>query len=232
MAIRAADADQTAVRTAPVVACVLMLAGCAGGAPVPEWQARAHAALEHFKQRYLEGSIRLAQRDFMEAKAAVGATGKPALVARVELLRCALGTAALDEEACTGFAALRDDATEDDQTYAIFLSGHMHDLAAGRLPSQYHAMATARDEAARNQAMQRISDPVSRLIAAGVLFRGAQLSADGLNAAIDTASMQGYRRPLLAYLGVQARKAEASGDAAASQAIRQRIELVLRSLPR
>ena len=232
MAVRAADADQTAVRPVAVLASVLMLAGCAGGSPAPEWETRAHAALEKFKQRYLEGNVRLAQQDFVEAKAAVGATGKPALVARVELVRCALGTAALDEEACTGFAALRDDATEDDRAYGVFLSGHMRELAADRLPSPYRAVARARDETARNQAMQHISDPVSRLIAAGALFRGAQLSTDGLNAAIDTASVQGYRRPLLAYLGVQAKKADASGDAAASQAIRQRIELVLRSLPR
>ena len=229
MAVCAADADQTAVKPAAALACGLMLAGCAG-APAPEWEARAHAALEKFKQQYLEGNSPRAQRYFTEAKAAVGATGKPELVARVELVRCALGTAALDVEACTGFEALRDAAARDDQTYAIFLSGRMQELEASRLPSQYRALAMARDAAARNQAMQKIRDPVSRLIAAGALFRGAQLSNDGLNSAIDMASMQGYRRPLLAYLNVQAKKAESSGDAAALQSIRQRIDLVLRSL--
>lgn len=206
-----------------------MLAGCAG-APAPEWEARAHAALENFKQQYLEGNAQRAQRYFAEAKAAVGATGKPELVARVELVRCALGTAALDVDACTGFEALREGATRNDQAYAIFLNGRMQELETSRLPSPYRAVAAARDAAARNQALQKISDPVSRLIAAGALFRGAQLSNDGLNSAIDTASMRGYRRPLLAYLDVQAKKAESSGDAVALQSIRQRIELVLRSL--
>jgi hypothetical protein len=218
------------VKPAAVLACALMLSGCAGGSPAPEWETRAYGAVEKFKQQYLEGNVRRAQRYFTEAKAAAGATGKPELVARVELVRCALGTAALDVEACTGFEALRDGATKDDQAYGIFLSGSMQELKTSRLPSQYRGVATAPDAAARNQAMQKISDPVSRLIAAGALFRGAQLSNDGLNSAIDTASMQGYRRPLLAYLNVQAKKAESSGDAAALQSIRQRIELVLRSL--
>ena len=80
--------------------------------------------------------------------------------------------------------------------------------------------------------MEKIEDPVSRLIAAGTLFRLAQLSPDGLTTAIETASAQGYRRPLLAYLNVQAKRAESSGDAVALQSIRQRIDLVYQSLPK
>jgi hypothetical protein len=57
------------------------------------------------------------------------------------------------------------------------------------------------------------------------------LSPQGLSAAVDTASAQGYRRPLLAYLNVQARLAESSGDSEALQSIRKRIDLVARSLP-
>ena len=102
---------------------------------------------------------------------------------------------------------------------------------ASRLPPQYRAVATARDEASRNKAMQQIADPVSRLVAAGALFRLAQLSPEGAAAAIDTASAQGYRRPLLAYLAVQAKRAESAGDAVALQSIQKRIDLVYRSLP-
>jgi hypothetical protein len=48
--------------------------------------------------------------------------------------------------------------------------------------------------------------------------------ADIANAA-DTASNQGWRRPLLAWLGVQEQRAQAAGDAAAVQQIRRRIAL-------
>jgi hypothetical protein len=103
---------------------------------------------------------------------------------------------------------------------------------ASRLPAQYRGVATAHSEAARNKGMQQMEDPVSRLVAAGALFRLAQLSPEGLTAAIDTASAQGYRRPLLAYLNVQARRAESAGDAAALQSIQKRIDLVYQSLPK
>jgi len=120
----------------------------------------------------------------------------------------------------------------DDQAYGDFIGGRLSEHDASRLPAQYRGVATARDEAARNKAMQQIEDPVSRLVATGVLFRLAQLSPQGLASAIDTAADGGYRRPLLAYLNVQAKRAESAGDTAALQSIQKRIDLVYQSLPK
>lgn len=214
-----------------LLSTMLLLAACAGGPMPPEWQSQSHASLERFRQQYLEGNSRLAERSFAEAKAAVAATGRPELAARAELVRCALATAALDSNACAGFDAIRNEATADDQAYRAFLSGQWQAQDVTRLPSQYRAVASARDEAARNNAMQWIADPVSRLVAAGALFRLAQLSPEGLDIAVGTASAQGYRRPLLAYLNVQAKRAEAAGDSAVLESIRKRIDLVYQSLP-
>ena len=215
-----------------IVAAGLLLSACAGGPMPPEWQSQSHASLERFRQQYLEGSSQLAERSFAEAKAAVASTGRPELAARVELVRCALGTAALDIDACTQFESMRGDATAEDQAYGDFVGGHLREQDASRLPAQYRGVAMARDEAVRNKGMQQIEDPVSRLVAAGALFRLAQLSPEGLTAAIDTASAQGYRRPLLAYLKVQARRAESAGDGAALQSIQKRIDLVYQFLPK
>lgn len=218
------------MRTSIVFA--LLLCACAGGPTAPEWQSQSHAALERFRQHYLEGNSQLAQRDFAEAKAAVASTGRPELAARVELVRCALGTAALDVDSCIAFDAVHLEATAEDQIYGDFVVGRLHDHDVAGLPAHYRRLVAAGDDASRNMAMQQIEDPVSRLVAAGVLFRFAQLSPDGLSAAVDTASAQGYRRPLLAYLNVQARQAEAAGDASALQAISKRIDLVYQSLPK
>jgi hypothetical protein len=68
---------------------------------------------------------------------------------------------------------------------------------------------------------------MSRLVAAGVLFRIGRLTPAGLAAAADTASANGWRRPLLAWLGVQAKRADAAGDGAEAARIRRRIELVV-----
>ena len=213
------------------ISALLLLSACAGGPMPPEWESQSHAYLERFSQQYLEGNARQAERSFAQAKAAVASTGRPELAARVELVRCALGTAALDVEACIAFESSRGDETAEDQAYGDFVGGRLRAQDVSRLPSQYRDVATARDDAARNKAMQQIADPVSRLVAAGALFRLAQLSPEGLSTAVDTASAQGYRRPLLAYLNVQARRAESSGDAAALQSVQKRIDLVYRSLP-
>ncbi len=215
-----------------MVAAGLLLSACAGGPMPPEWQSQSHASMERFTQQYLEGDSQAAERSFAEVKAAVASTGRPELAARAELVRCALGTAALDAGACAQFESMRGDATAEDQAYGDFVGGHLREQDVPRLPAQYRGVATARDEAVRNKATQQIEDPVSRLVAAGVLFRLARLSPEGLAAAIDTASAQGYRRPLLAYLNVQAKRAESAGDAVAAQAIQKRIDLVYQSLPK
>ncbi|HEX9450840.1 MAG TPA: hypothetical protein VF934_05450 [Burkholderiales bacterium] len=215
-----------------LVSTALLLGACAGGPMPPEWQLQSHTSLERFTQQYLEGHSQLAQRSFAEAKAAVASTGRPELAARAELVRCALGVAALDVDACVSYESMRGDATVDDQAYGDFIGGRLSEHDVSRLPAQYRGVATARDEAVRNKAMQQIEDPVSRLVAAGALFRLAQLSPQGLASAIDTASAAGYRRPLLAYLNVQAKRAESAGDTAALQSIQKRIDLVYQSLPK
>lgn len=231
MAVRAQDGHEAAVRTA-LACCVFLLGACAGGPLPPDWQVQSHASLEKFTQHYLEGNTRMAQRSFAQLQAAVAATGRLELAARAELARCALGVAALDAEACATYQSMRGDATAEDRVYGDFVAGELLTQDARRLPDRYRRVATAGDDAARNKAMQQIDDPVSRLVAAGVLFRRAQLSPEGLASAIDTASAAGYRRALLAYLQVQARRADAAGDSGAAQSIRRRIDLVGQSLPK
>ena len=212
--------------------CALfVLAACGSGPIAPEWESRSHASLERFRQHYLEGDTRLARRNFADAQAAIAATGRPELAARAELVRCALGVAALDEEACAGFDGIKSDAAGDDRIYGEFVMGQGRDQDVGRLPPQYREVASARSDGARLQALRRIKDPVSRLVAAGALFRRAQLSPEGLELAVESASDQGYRRALLAYLNVQAKHAQSAGDTPALQAIQKRIDLVYRSLP-
>jgi hypothetical protein len=63
-------------------------------------------------------------------------------------------------------------------------------------------------------------------VAAGVLLRTARIRPEDVGIAVETASAQGWRRPLLAWLGVQERRALAAGEAQAAAEIRRRMELV------
>jgi len=74
--------------------------------------------------------------------------------------------------------------------------------------------------------VQAIEDPLSRLVAAGVLLRTGRASPQVLALASDTASAQGWRRPLLAWLGVQAERAERAGATDEAQRLRRRMALV------
>ena len=68
--------------------------------------------------------------------------------------------------------------------------------------------------------------PLSRLVAAAVLLRRGDATPASLQTAVDTASAQGWRRPLLAWLGVQALRAEQAGAADEAARLRRRIALV------
>jgi hypothetical protein len=74
-------------------------------------------------------------------------------------------------------------------------------------------------------ALAKVEDPLARLVAAGVLVRANRASPQVLATASDTASQQGWRRPLLAWLGAQLRLAEQRGATQEAQALRRRIEL-------
>ena len=184
----------------PFLISAVLLCGCAGGPPQPDWQLNAKTALDSFQQRYLRGDTRAAEAEFERAKAELGSTGNPALVARAELVRCAARAASLEFDNCPGFEKLRADAGAEELVYADFLSGKNE--------------RTGTD------------DPLSRLVSHGVRFNSGKATPENISAAIDIASAQGWRRPLLAWLGVQEKRAEAAGDREALERIRRRIALV------
>lgn len=201
---------------------LLFLAACAGSLPAPDWQAGAHAALARHVAAYLKGDTRLAETEFVRARSELARTGRAELVARAELTRCAVHLASLatgPDASCPGFAALADDAGEAERAYADFLSGRA--VMPSLLPAQYRALGGAGEAA-----LPGIEHPLSRLVAAGVLHRTGRLSSPGVEIAVATASAEGWRRPLLAWLEVQAQLAEARDDPAAAAHARRRAALV------
>ena len=207
-----------------VAACAL--SACAGGQKVPDWSVNAVGHVERFSEAYLRGDSRVAAREFDRARAETARTGRPDLVARVELNRCAVRVASLDFEPCTGFDALAADAGEPERAYARYLAGQASAADVALLPAQHRAVATG------GGGVGAIEDPLARLIAAAVLLREHKAAPDVVAAAVDTASNQGWRRPLLAWLGVQARGAEQRGDTEEATRIQRRMTLIAPSAPR
>ena len=213
--------------TAPLIATAMtiMLAACGNNPPVPDWQMNAQSSIERSTAAYMSGNARIEQAEYQRARDALGSTGKVDLIIRAELIRCAARVASLVFEDCAGFDKLAADASPADRAYAAYLSGRASAADAALLPAQHQPIAAAASDTAA-AAVQAITDPLSKLVASGVLLRANKATPGVLADAVETASAQGWRRPLLAWLGVQAMRAEQAGDAAEAQRIKRRIDLV------
>lgn len=206
---------------------VVFLAGCAGGPPAPDWQANAHAALNAHVQAFLTGRDRVAAQELTIAQREVARTGHAEQVARVELTACAVRHASLDGGECTAYLPLAQDAGPAARAYADYLAGRWQGLDAALLPPAQRGVSGAGSDDA---ILQAIDDPLSCLVAAAALLHAGRLSPAGIAIAIDTASAQGWRRPLLAWLGFDRDRLAAAGDAAGAAERQRRMDIVTATL--
>ena len=217
--------------TIPLGATMLLalLAACSSGPPVPDWKMNAQSSIERFEAAYLNGNTLVEQTEFQRARDQVGGTGKIDLIARVELLRCATRVASLAFEPCGGFDVLKEDAGAADRAYAAWLAGTAQAGDIALLPETQRAVAAAGSDIQAASAAAAIKEPLARLVAAGVLLRANRATPELLDTAVATASDQGWRRPLLAWLGVQRLRAEQAGDTQEAQRIARRMDIVEKS---
>lgn len=217
------------IPAAPVFALMsvlAVLAGCGNNPPLPDWQMNAQSAIERSTAAYMTGNTRIEQAEYKRAREALASTGKVDLMIRAELIRCAARVASLVFEQCEGFDKLAADASPADRAYAAYIAGRASAADAALLPAQHQPIAAAASDTTAAIAAQAITDPLSKLVASGVLLRANKATPALLADAVETASAQGWRRPLLAWLGVQAMRAENAGDTTESQRIKRRIDLI------
>jgi hypothetical protein len=203
------------------IVIVMGLAGCAGNRMIPDWQINAHGALKSSIMAYLVGNSKLATMEFYRARREISSTGRADLMARAELMRCAAQVASLEFSNCEPFQMMLQDAAAEERAYADYLGGNWVELDTELLPAQHRAVLTI-----TGGTLNAIEDPLSRLVAAGVLLRKGILTPEDITIVVQTASDQGWRRPLLAWLGVAIRRAEQSNDKEEVLLIQRRINLI------
>ncbi|MDO9601679.1 MAG: hypothetical protein Q7J02_05145, partial [Rhodocyclaceae bacterium] len=207
--------------------CLLLLAGCAGGPAAPDWQANAHVALSAHTSAWLAGRDRVAAHELEIARREVARTGDATQLARVELTACAVRFASLEPGDCAGFEPLARDADTAAQAYAAYLAGRWTGLDARQLPPPQQAVARGGEAGGDALTILRgVDDPLARLVAAAALLRAGRLPPLGITLAIDTAAQQGWRRPLLAWLGFDRDRLAAAGDTAGAEARQRRMAIV------
>lgn len=197
------------------------LAGCVSGPKPADWQVEAKGAMDRSVAAYLEGNTRVEAVELALARSEISSSGRLDFMARGELLHCASHAASLVFEPCAGFDKLRQDAPPAERAYADYLAGKLQAQDAALLPAAQRAVAAGGSDAA----VQAITDPLSQLVAVAVLLQTGRASPMAVQLAVDAASSRGWRRPLLAWLGVQASLAEKGGNEAEAARLRRRIEL-------
>lgn len=212
----------------------LLLGACSSTPPVPDWQGNAFAALQSSTSAYLDGNTRVANFEFARAQREVARTGRADLMARIELVRCAAQVASLVLQPCAAYQALASAAQPTEQAYAAFIAGHWTGLNLALLPPAYPALvaqAQHADADASSLSLAQVQDPLGRLLMASLLLQKELITLENIELAVETASNQGWRRPLLGWLGVQLKRQQIMGNPAAAQRTQQRIDLVLQTSP-
>ena len=201
-----------------VAGVAALLIACASHPPPPDWQGNTKAATERAVAAYLVGNTRVETAELARARSEIARTGLADLAARVELTHCAAQVASLVFGPCVAFEPLRNDAAAPERAYAEYLLARVAPQDIALLPDAHRAVAAGGpNDVANVAALRAIGDPLSRLIAAGVLFEA------------NRADPQGWRRALLAWLNVQLKRAEHAGANEEAERLRRRIALVLGS---
>ncbi len=210
-----------------MAASALLLGACSSQPRVPDWQLNAKAASDRFVEAELTGKARVAALELQRARQELSATGRADLLARLELLACATRQASLDFAPCTAFEALRKQAAPGERAYADFLAGQLDPAAVDLLPAAQRAVARSLAGPVPVPASElQPNQSLSRLVAAAALLRAGQASPAVVNEAISTASDEGWRKPLLAWLGLAAQRAAQAGDTAEAARLSSRMDLV------
>jgi len=213
-----------------LVALLVWIGGCGGSRPVPSWIASGHQQLETFKTDFLTGRAPLiTETHFQKAVEEIKRGGDLDLLGKAWLTRMALQRAVLEEmeeEEIRRIEAAQ--AVPANDNFHRFLAGDPK-TDASLLPAPYRPFLAALqggNAQGAAAAVAEIDDPLSRLIASGLAVQGHLETGSLLQRAVETASQNGWKRALLAWLKRLGAFYEASGEADKAAAVRQRIALI------
>jgi hypothetical protein len=207
----------------------LFLAGC-GSKPAPEWISASFNQIERYKMHYMRGPESLAEQSFQRALEEIKSSGDIEIMATAYLIKYAVQTAALeafDDREYLKLEAIRP--TRPYVHYYSFLKGSFTKVDVNELPGQYRHFLRAMqigNQVDIEREVHRIDDPLSRLVAAGLIVRDGQASEALLNGAVETASRQGWKKPLLAYLKKLELFYDSGKDLKKAAEVRKRLELI------
>jgi len=214
-----------------VVCLILLFAGC-GFSQKPPWLIKSSKGLETFEANFLSGAEpSVTEANFAVAVEEIKKSGDLNLLQKAWLTRMALQGAVLNEMEEGDYrqiaAAGQVPANEN---YYMFLKGNISELDIKLLPEQYREFSGALlkgDVLKTGKAIASMKDEhLSKLIAAGIAVRSGIESEAIIQAAVETASINGWKMALIAWMERLAAFHGAAGEAGKATEVWQRIELI------
>lgn len=212
-------------------ASLMLLAGCGASKPVPDWLSTSYNQLESYKKNYLSGKEKIAAIQFKGVLSEIKKSGDLEVLARTHLIRMALQTAVLEDLEDGEYLKINElSPSLQHRSFYAFLKGETGQVEENMLPGQYAGFyRTLKRNAGKTDGLKEIEkmeDPLSQLIAMGVLVRLRQYDEGVLKKAADTASAQGWKKPLLTYLERLQAYYEGKKETGKASAVQQKIKLI------
>jgi alkylhydroperoxidase/carboxymuconolactone decarboxylase family protein YurZ len=212
------------------IAVFLLLAGCGTTKPAASWLSAGYNQMDSYKKNYLSGQDKIAALQFNDALKEIKKSGDLEILGRSHLIRMALQTATLQDLASAEYLKIEAvNASPANSNFYAFLRGDIAQVNAKLLPAQYLGFVETlrrQGEGERLRAIEQIDDPFSQLIAVGILVRMGQENEEVLQRAIATASAEGWKKALLAYLARLKAYYAGKQEGSKALAIEQRMNLI------
>ena len=209
---------------------LLFIYACSSSQPIPQWQDTASRQLENYKIDFLTDKEGTDEPHFIKARNAVASNNDLQLLAKVYLIQYALHTAVLEDFDDSDF--LRIDKLEPssaNRAYYDLLKGNISQVNESKLQPTYqkllHLMHDKNLSAAAKE-ISSIDDPLSRLIACGIWVKYMPYDENIIKLAINTASQDGWRKPLWAYLSKLQKYYLERKETEKAEVIKERLDLL------
>ena len=209
---------------------LLLLTGC-GAKPAPLWISSGHKQLESFKQDFLTGrDSSITESHFRKAVEEIKKGGDADLLGKAWLTRMALQVAIREELEEGEYLKIESvEPVPANRNFYLLLKGDTGQVDVSLLPEAYRPFWKAflsRDATKAAASIAAIEDPIPRLIASGLAVSHRLENDAILRTAVETASRNGWKRALSAWLERLQSYYEAAGDVKNASAIRARIDMM------
>ncbi|GAB6268215.1 hypothetical protein DS62_06040 [Smithella sp. SC_K08D17] len=213
-----------------ILILLVFICACGSTQQLPDLKDTAFRNFESYKTNFLNGREGVSEPHFNKAKQALSDGNDLYLLAKIYLTKYALHTAVLEDFDNSEFVRINQlQPSESNFAYYNFLNGNFAAAEDNLLPSNYRGFIKAardKDLAKAVGEIKSISDPLSRLIASGILVKYMSYDEKILQSAINTSAGNGWRRPLWAYLTKLHKYYLDSGETVKAKSTKERLDLL------